>query len=208
MTQTRWEDAWREGRTGWDAGAPAPALVELLASGLPGAPAAGQRALVPGCGAGWDVFALAEAGVIAQGAELAPTAAARFEALRAARGLDATAASIVIADFFTDALVGPYDMIWDYTFLCAIDPGLRGAWAAQMAALLPAGGMLWALVFPVDIQDSSASTSADPGPPFRLHPDVVRGLLGAAFEEVWCAPPAASHPGRAGREWLMGWRRR
>ncbi|MCZ7685418.1 MAG: TPMT family class I SAM-dependent methyltransferase [Sandaracinaceae bacterium] len=51
-----WEDAWREGRTGWDAGGSPPALIELGARGV--LPAG--RALVPGCGAGWDVLTLAE----------------------------------------------------------------------------------------------------------------------------------------------------
>ena len=41
-----WEQSWREGRTGWDAGEAAPPLVDLIASGaLPKG-----RALVPGAG--------------------------------------------------------------------------------------------------------------------------------------------------------------
>ena len=35
-------------------------------------------------------------------------------------------------DFFVHG--GKYDFIWDCTFLCAIPPELRIAWAAKMAA--------------------------------------------------------------------------
>ena len=58
-----WEDAWREGRTGWDAGAPAPPLLDYLQE----RDGQGRRALVPGCGSGYDAFALAEAGWTVQG---------------------------------------------------------------------------------------------------------------------------------------------
>jgi methyl halide transferase len=203
---TDWDGAWREGRTFWDAGVAAPALVELLAG--PRCPAPGTRALVPGCGSGWDVFALADAGLEAHGADLSPTAGERFEALRTARGLSPQAASIHIGDFFADELGAPFGLIWDYTFLCAIPPAMREAWAARMAALLAADGVLWTLVFPVNIEDPSPSTASDPGPPFRLHPELARGLLASRFEEIACEAVARSHPGREGKEWLMGWRLR
>ncbi len=55
--ESGWEGAWREGRTPWDHGAPAPPLVEYLQQNVP---PTGQI-LVPGSGGGHDARALAEA---------------------------------------------------------------------------------------------------------------------------------------------------
>ncbi len=194
-----WELAWREGRTGWDAGAPAPALVELVARGvLPEG-----CALVPGCGAGYDVFALASERREVVGLDVAPTAARRFEALREERGVAEDRARIVTEDFFAfDA--GPFDVIFDYTFLCAIDPSMRPAWADRMDALLAPEGELVTLIFP--------ATDAPPfgsGPPFDLRPAQVRALLEPrGFEAIELRPVTRSHPGREGLEHLGRWRRR
>lgn len=196
-----WESAWAEGRTGWDAGAPAPALVRLLETGSlpPG------RALVPGCGSGYDVFALARAGYDAHGLDIAPTAARRFEQARG--GLPG--AQIHTDDFFTPAQdLGRFDVLWDYTFLCAIPPGLRPAWAARHAALLANGGVLATLLFPVVQDDPTPTTDEDPGPPYRLHPGWVTELLGEhGLERVSLETVEKSHPGRQGLEHLALWRR-
>lgn len=194
-----WEKAWREGRTGWDAGASAPALVELTERGvLPTG-----RALVPGCGAGYDVFTLASDEREVVGLDIAPTAAERFEALRRERGIAAERATIVSADFFAfDA--EPFDLIFDYTFLCALDPSVRPTWAKRVDALLADGGELVTLIFP-----AVAEPPLGQGPPFPLHPADVRGLLEPiGFEAIELAPVTRSHPGREGLEHLGRWRRR
>ena len=51
---TDWEDHYRTGDMPWDKGAPSPGLVDFLTS----EPVRG-RVLVPGCGLGYDVRALA-----------------------------------------------------------------------------------------------------------------------------------------------------
>lgn len=206
-----WEDAWREGRTGWDTGAPAPALLELIEAGtLPGG-----RALVPGCGAGYDVFALAGSGRYERvtGLDLAPTAAERFAAVREEYGADPARACIEIADFFEHRPPQPYDLVWDYTFLCAIDPSLREQWAEKMGELVrPAtdsagGGELVTLLFPV-VPNERYDAMRQAGPPFPLRPDRVRDLLDPWFEMLTLEPVTRSHPPRTGMEWLGRWQRR
>ncbi|KAL5997932.1 hypothetical protein ACLOJK_008866 [Asimina triloba] len=50
-----WEKSWEQGLTPWDLGGPTPVILDLLKTGaLPKG-----RALVPGCGSGHDVVALA-----------------------------------------------------------------------------------------------------------------------------------------------------
>lgn len=198
---TMWEAAWQEGNTGWDAGQPAPSLVALLdREELPTG-----RALVPGCGAGYDVFALAKAGFEAYGLDIAPTASQRFEEKRA--GLEG--AHIITDDFFQpETDLGTFALIWDYTFLCAIPPSLRENWAQRMSQLLGEGGTLVTLIFPVKLEDTSETTEEDPGPPYRLHPDWVTTLLGKyGLTRVHIEPASASHPGREGMEHLAMWRR-
>ena len=109
-----------------------------------------------------------------------PTEAARLllppsgegEAEAAAAAAAAAAASsvdVVCADFFAlDARV-QYDLIWDCTFLCALEPAARGRWAEQMRALLAPGGELLTAVFPIGERDG--------GPPFAMSVPLVRSLL-------------------------------
>lgn len=198
-----WEQAWQEGRTGWDRGQAAPPLLEYLeAHPTTGTP----RALIPGCGAGYDVFALAAAGFEATGLDIAPTAGARFAQLHAQQPQLQGNASILIADFFSEQEVqGPFDVIWDYTFLCAIDPTLRESWAKRMSELLASDGELVTLIFPVLSDELPASDA--PGPPYPLHPELVKPLLAPYFSLHSIARPAHSHPERANKEWLARWRK-
>ncbi len=200
-----WETAWSEGRTGWDAGAPVPALVELLESweGEPG------RALVPGAGSGYDALELARAGWDVTALDLAPTAARRFEELRDAQGVSADSARAEVADFFAWTPAEPFDLVWDYTFLCAIEPDMREAWADAMWRLIAPGGVLVTLIFPIfDHADGAPHREGEPGPPYRLHPDIVRGLVAGRFDEAGLYEPTASHPGREGMELVGRWVRR
>jgi hypothetical protein len=194
-----WERAWQEGRTRWDAGESPPALHELLAmDGLPRG-----RAFVPGAGSGYDVFTLAEAGYPTVGLDVAPTAAKRFASLRAERDLPPEAAQLRVDDFFAfDS--PPFELWWDYTFLCALQPSERERWADRVDALVAPAGEVATLIFP----SVDRPLTEDGGPPFPLTPEHVRGLL---EPRGWVAthlePPRRSHPGREGKEFLARWRR-
>lgn len=195
-----WQEAWAEGRTPWDAGASAPTLVRLAEAGaLPRG-----RALVPGCGSGYDLLTLAGAGLRALGVDLSDVARVRFEALREAAGVAPERARVEVADFFDpDAVAGPFDLVYDYTFLCAIAPERRRDWAARVAELLAPDGELLTLIFPV------ADAPVNPGrPPHPMSPKLVRDLLAPHGFEAWVLEPVAeSHPSRRGREWLGRWRK-
>ncbi|KAG8718121.1 hypothetical protein FRC08_005894 [Ceratobasidium sp. 394] len=73
---TGWDVVWKEGATPWDAGMSQPALRQVfetsIASDL-GIPKSG-KALVPGCGRGYDAIYLASQGYEVLGADLSPTA--------------------------------------------------------------------------------------------------------------------------------------
>jgi hypothetical protein len=86
-----------------------------------------------------------------------------------------------------------FNFIYDYTFLCALDPSIRGQWAAKMADLITPGGQLLTLIYPIcDKVD---------GPPFAVNLDLIRQLLEpVGFEciELDMLPTELCHPGRDG----------
>ena len=158
---------------------------------------------MPGCGAGWDAMALARHGLVVTGLDLAPTAAARFREVREAAGLSGERVEIRVGDFFAFAPEQPFDVVWDYTFLCAIEPEQREAWAAKMHSLVAPSGELNTLIFP-----TAHITGERHGPPFQLVPEEVRALvLAHGFEMISLEPlpEPLSHPGRGGLEWLGRW---
>ncbi len=190
-----WEDRWQTANTPWDAGASPPILAELVQEKkLPEG-----RAFVPGCGAGYDLVTLASPTRHVTGLDVAPGARDAFyrQHPEVARDVD-----YIVGDFFAYEPEQPFDLFWDYTFLCALDPSERQAWADKAAALLKPGGMLATLIFP--IIDALADYQ---GPPWPMSLELVQGLVLPTFEEEETFPVERSHPGREGKEWLALWRR-
>ncbi|KAL3488602.1 S-adenosyl-L-methionine-dependent methyltransferase [Aspergillus germanicus] len=70
-------------------------------------------------------------------------------------------------DFFdsswSDALGFRFDVVYDYTFLCALHSSMRGRWAERMEGLLKPGGLLVCLEFPM-YKDTGL-----PGPPWGVN---------------------------------------
>jgi methyl halide transferase len=97
-------------------------------------------------------------------------------------------------DMPTQAIEDKFDFIYDYTFLCALNPSIRDMWAAKMAALVRPGGLLLTLIYPI-------SEDKEDGPPFRVTLEIVRNLLvTAGFEQIQLEllPFELCHPGREG----------
>lgn len=211
MSNKTWEEHWATGETPWDAGQSAPSLSVVLARLLDESPQGSAerrngRAFVPGCGAGHDVLTLAKAGYRAIGLDIAPSAHHRFATLRTEALLSTEEAELIVGDFFVEtqeALGGPFDLMWDYTFFCAIEPHQRDPWKTRAHHLLRAGGTLAMLLFPV-----SADAPLDQGPPYPLDPHQVAEGLSSHFQLIELRPAHASHPGREGKEWVALFRRR
>lgn len=190
-----WESRYETGDTPWDKGAPHPALVDLLRE----SPVAG-RVLVPGCGTGHDVRALAAAGAEVTGLDIAP------RAVRAAQVFERVAGeSYVVGDLFDlpEAMRGSFDCVWEHTCFCAIDPALRERYVEAVAGALKPGGNLLA-VFYLD----PGHASPDEGPPFAVSVAEVDRLFLGHFELVREWPPPATYPGREDRELMRSMRLR
>lgn len=190
-----WDRCWEEGVTPWDLGKPTPALQRLLQTNfLPMG-----RALVPGCGSGYDVVAMAAPGRYVIGLDSSEVAIKKARELASASP-NAKYISFLQADFFTWEPTQLFDLIFDYTFFCAIVPNMRSAWATRMGDLLKPDGELITLMFPIDDHDG--------GPPYKTSvADYEEVLHPLGFHAISIVENELAVGPRKGREKLGRWRR-
>jgi SAM-dependent methyltransferase len=199
----RWDAMWQQKVTPWDRSEPNPALIDALnekhdivgASTEKSEIVQRKKALVPGCGRGYDVLLLASYGYDAYGADVSQTAidacneldrdqaedSAKYPIKDAAIGRGSR--NFLLVDFFNDDLLShtggsKFDVIYDYTFLCAIPPQLRPKWSKKMSELLAPGGSLICLEFPL------AKSPKAGGPPHGLSSELYVQLFKQPGEEV------------------------
>ncbi|KAG9242946.1 S-adenosyl-L-methionine-dependent methyltransferase [Calycina marina] len=165
----KWNGLWKDSYTPWDQGISNPALLDAITNHPELFPSAilgegkRRRALVPGCGRGYDVPVLAELGYDAWGLEGSVDA---VDACRkATKGKEHV--GFVQGDFFgteweAECVGGEFDLIYDYTFFCALPPVKRPAWALKMSQLLAKNGRLICLEFPTTKPPSTG------GPPWGI----------------------------------------
>jgi len=168
LTRCYWQARYDEGQTGWDRGGPSPVLERWLAAGA----LRPCRILVPGCGRGHEVVALAKAGFDVTGIDFAPSA---VEAVRARLADEGLVAEIIASDLFAYEPERPFEAIYEQTCLCALSPQRWAAYEQRLAAWLEPGGRLYAAFMQTDSPD---------GPPFACPPDSMRQLF-TADRWVW-----------------------
>ncbi|KAG2418137.1 hypothetical protein HFD88_001238 [Aspergillus terreus] len=203
-----WEELWQKGGDclPWDRGVPNPALEDTLLQkrAILGGPtttdAQGhmrrKKALVPGCGRGVDVLLLASFGYDAYGLEYSAAAVAQCKQEEAKNGdkypvRDAEIGRgkivFVQGDFFKndwlEALQLPlncFDLIYDYTFFCALNPSMRPDWALRHTQLLAPSpnGNLICLEFPRHKDPSK------PGPPWGSSSEAYMEHLSHPGEKI------------------------
>jgi methyl halide transferase len=197
-----WAELYRTGDTGWDQGGPSPGLVDFLrdhvgAHGRAPLLRAG-RALVPGCGHGHDARALAAADFEVLGLDVVEHAVREATRLAEEEGLDNL--RFERADFLDlpTPFRGPYDVIFENTFFCAIDPEQRERYVEIAADLLKPAGYLLGVFY--NIQPET-------GPPFGATRDELIERFETRFRLVLDRVPR-SIARREGKELLMLWRRK
>ncbi len=183
-----WKARYDEQHTPWDRGVAHPELEARLASGELAPAQAGARVLVPGCGRGHDALALARAGWCVTAVDFVGDLAAELGAALAPSG-----GRFITADALAFAGEPPYDLIWEHTFFCAIEPQQRPAWGQMVRRNLAATGHLAALIFPAD------KPVAAGGPPHGYCVDEMLAALGEGFT-LECADELEST--LEGRDWL------
>ncbi len=191
-----WAGRYRSGQTPWDLGAAHPELTRRLQDGSLAPPASGCRALVPGAGRGHDAVALARRGWTVVALDLVEALADDL-----AGPLSRSGGRFVAVDAleFEDE---PFDLIWDHTFFCAIDPVDRARWGHRAGELLRPGAAYAALVFPF------GKPAAEGGPPHGMSGDHLAEVLGARLEVVEEAEALRKVPARRWGERFFLARRR
>ncbi len=178
LTSDYWQARYDEGTTGWDRGGPSPVLTTWLTIGM----LTPCRILVPGCGRGHEVVALAAAGFEVVAVDYAPSAVAAVRDALDAKGVQA---EVVQSDLFTYQPDAPFDVIYEQTCLCALPPQRRGCYEKRLATWLISGGSLVAAF----MQSDSGS-----GPPFACPPEAMRQLFGMDRWEWPESLQAVAHP--------------
>jgi methyl halide transferase len=191
--QLDWEQRYETGDTPWEKGAPAPPLLEWLESrgSIRG------DILVPGCGSGHDVRAIAAAspGAKVIGLDIAPSALDRARRFSLAGN-----ETYQWADLFDlpIGLTNRFDWVFEHTCFCALEPARRVDYVRAITRALKPKGALLAIFFlnPWD----PGEMPEEGGPPFEVTREELDLLFGTRFELVEELKPRRAYPEREGRE--------
>jgi methyl halide transferase len=196
-----WEQRYRTGDTPWDKGAPAPPLLEWIAYR---GPLLGNI-LVPGCGPGYDVRAIAAA---SQDAHVVGLDIAQSAVDQARRFPIAGQETYQLANLFDlpAVLTGRFEWVFEHTCFCAIDPQQRPDYVrAILRALLPNGFLL--AIFFLNPWDPGEAPEGG-GPPFGATREDLDQLFAVHFDLIEELCPSAAFTGREGREIIRLLRKR
>lgn len=184
-----WTERFEHGFLPWDRGGVPSRFLKFVAD-------AGRSyvTLIPGCGTGYEVACLSEAGWDVTAIDFSEAA---VEAARKALGPRGD--RVVHADFFEFVPAAPVELIYERAFFCALPPSMRPAIVERWAQLLRPGGLLAGFFF---------FDSAPKGPPFGISPAELANMLSPYFERIADEAVDDSLPVFAGRERWQVWRRK
>ena len=199
---TDWDACSRANDTPWDKGASAPPLLEWLDQ--PGHRFDGD-VLVPGCGFGHDVRAIAATGQARRvcGLDFSPAALAKARQYPSVGN-----ESYVEADLFAlpPEFSGRFDWVFEHTCFCAIDPSLRAGYVRAVAQALRVGGHLLAVFYMRPWEDGKPMPPGG-GPPFGITVMELDALFAGHLDLLEETIPALAYPCSENRELVRLWRK-
>jgi SAM-dependent methyltransferase len=200
-TEDSWELRYQTGETPWEKGYAAPPLIEWLGRNQP----LEGRILVPGCGSGHDVRALARAGgddCEIVGLDIAPSAIRAAQALTSALNITFQRGNLL--NLPADWLAS-FDWVFEHTCFCALVRAERRAYVKSVASVLKPSGKFLAIFFltPWDPDEDPLNS----GPPFGTDRAELEELFEGQLPLISEYVPRQSYPERAGRELVqLRWR--
>lgn len=197
---TDWNRRYESGDTPWEKGRAAPPLLEFLGKSRAEI-WGGGRILVPGCGTGHDVRALAAAGLSPLGLDLAE------RALQLAKAHEPVGSEIYEQGDFLDPAWREgksFSSIWEHTCYCAIAPSRRPEYAQACADLIAPGGCLIGVFF---LTPNGPGEEGE-GPPFNATIPELDERFAPWFSREHAWIPENAYPGREGKEWIATYRRK
>lgn len=184
-----WQERFESGSTPWDRGAANPQLLHWIDDGSIGPH---DHVVVPGCGRGWEVAALAQRAIRVTGLDYAPAAVAACqrilqEHVPQERALQATLEQADVLEWTPRV---PVDVVYEQTCLCALHPDHWQRYAAQLHAWIKPGGRLLAMF--VQAAAEEAGQGFLKGPPYHCDIHAMRALFPQPQWE-WPKPPYPRH---------------
>lgn len=177
-----WNERYQKGQTGWDLGAPSPALVDYF-NQLTNKKV---RILIPGCGNAYEAEYLHQQGFTnVHVIDISDEAVKSFKN----RYPDFPVSHIHNQNFFEHQ--GEYNLIIEQTFFCALNPAERTNYRNKMHELLAPKGKIVGLLFTIPIKDS---------PPYGGTQEEYQTLFASHFKIDIMQPACHSHNSRAGVE--------
>jgi methyl halide transferase len=165
ISRDYWNDLYAANDTRWDIGFPSPAIqqyVDQLNDKK-------ISILIPGCGNAYEAeYLLSQGFTNVTLIDIAPALTSQLE--QKFKNIPAGNINIITGDFFEQA--GKYQLILEQTFLSALEPSLRPAYAAQMHRLLNPGGHLAGVLF---------SQHFEQGPPYGGSVEEYKALFEKNF---------------------------
>ncbi len=181
-----WNVRYASGCTPWDqGGVPARLARYVIEEQL-----AGKKVLIPGCGSGHEIAAFARAGADVTAIDFSAAAVARARASLPRE----IAHQVIEGDFFQHPFAAAgFDLIYERTFLCALQPARWPDLSKRMADLLTATGALVGFYL---------YGEKDDGPPFGLEPTEAVSVFDSHFDLIRdeTVPPTESLPLFVNRE--------
>lgn len=185
LNKQYWQQRYLNRQTGWDLGGVSPPVAafadQLEHKDL--------KILLPGAGRGYEAEYLYRSGF--SDLTVVDIAPYPLGQLRNRLPEEFPTSRLVETDFFgfND---GPFDLVLEHTFFCALPPGLRPQYAEKMDSLLKPGGILAGLLFNFPLTEE--------GPPFGGSREEYLQLFEPYFEIRILEEARNSIPPRAGRE--------
>jgi len=178
-----WDGRYESGQTGWDIGSvsfPIKEYADQISD-------KDIKILIPGCGNAHEAEYLLQSGfsnitVLDISETLVKTLKKKFNGNEGIK--------IHAQDFFEHE--GKYDLILEQTFFCALEPGLREAYAGKMSSLLSENGKLAGVLFDMHFENE--------GPPFGGSRDEYEIIFLKHFEIITLESCYNSVAKRSGNE--------
>ena len=189
--ERNWESFYQANEISWDHGEASPGLVDFLSSSSNQIPLG--RALVPGCGRGHDARALAKAGWNVTGLDIAPSSIPMAQKLATNKGLNI---DFLLGDFLSKKPESQFDLIFEHTLFCAINPNRRKDYVKAIQNWLKPKGHYLAVNYMI--------TENDEEPPFSTNAEELDTTFRPCFDLIKRWIPR-SYENRSGKELMNLW---
>jgi methyl halide transferase len=185
-----WNEKYQSSETPWDLKTPNPVFTDLIINKLiqPG------KILIPGSGKGHDAIYAASAGFDVTAVDFSSEAISFAENLAEKNNVKI---NFLTKDIFmlNEIFNNNFDLIYDYTSFCSINPERRKEYAEKVSNFLKPGGKLIAHLFPIDGREG--------GPPFNINVIEFFKLFSQYLRLDFSTNKINSVPPRKGNELLQ-----